>query len=431
MNMQVKRWNERPALLNTRIVYAYTHAKVSGTVFMSRGKALDAAFGDRSLVRRTTIRLYPNESIPDDAAMVYRMTYTDASGAKVYSDNFLSANGLLRYAEKLEGHRPDGMRIYNSTLNVQHYPKPVKNRTYDVDFRFDDHHRLYCTIVTDPDYYGTYGRGKRYFPDSSWVDAKAGEATVSIVSDNTTYGYVVGRMKDYTIPDLVLVDILDALDEHLDVYANNVLSYVESKSHGNYYVTLAYRKQNRYADIDIMERIIGVDRWANDCVDHADLNTKPLGGYTIGDVYSNTVWTYPVQTVLLADSWGIDPADGTSMENVRKIIQKFDSDHIVKNLMRYSNGWMLSGLPKGINGLLAEAWDEGIFDIRNFIGTDITIFVPAHAGIVNYGKFTMEDAAEIIRLANAHNVETHNRIKGMIKHGKLSASLFADKGVGV
>lgn len=387
------------------------------TAYASRGIAVDRHFeGD---LKHSTLYVHPDDveqferlldtldESMDGEIEIYKARYTVRIADGDENDNnwtpfFTSIDRLNEYLHnRPEYGKITSDRVYTTYLCADRYPEFNKSGEYEVTFEHDDHGRFYCGLQTDPNTYGMSGSKKRYFPDRDWVGVGLGTATVRIIKDLPKYGFVTGKMADYTFD--CLEKVLDYCWNHSGIRDNFKLRFVNSKVHGRFYMYFDPSSSNwrRFFE-QTTENGTGVFM-------------NVILGADLQDAEENTVWEETFEEAYLCDAWGGNHSSDSKL--IEGVIATFDPSRFREKSNYLMVRWGESGCPGSFSTELMKAINLGVFKVLRLEDFSIRIIELNRDRLSELQAFTLEEVGSIMGEATRINLEADNSIRNKIAKG--------------
>lgn len=372
--------------VTTRVWIATTNA--GRMLFLSRGKAIDNDKNGHPFY--TDLRLLEEQELPRDKHTLYNVRCMKEGEQPVWSPYFLTEKDAMQWAaDNYSGWSPTP---YAATLYPQHYEKP--KGPHKVQMLWDEEkQRYFCFINLNPDADGMYAAGKRCFPDRAWTHVSEGTATVNIACEKETYGFVKGRMMDFTYIDFQ--SILDYVWEHKN--SETQIGYVENSAHGTYYTAK--------------------DRWGDRCrfvFDSANggacLKAFPCE-LDAQDAEKHLKWELSAANLCFSEAWNLDPK-ATPADEVTALFAPCPwQERYLPNLH-----WQVS---VATSEALCRGTETGVLQIEELceFPTKCAIFIPSN--LMYMSKYTRNEVEETLMAATALNEECDTYIKNKMRKGLI------------
>ena len=296
--------------------------------------------------------------------------------------------------------------IVECNMRFDHIPDPVFPLNVRLS-RNEKDGRLCARIVTHPDVVGRKSKGKRFFPDRSWVDAVPGYAKVNVFLEMPKYGFLTGEMLNYTFTDLA--KIFEYTRDHF--IPRQCISLVKDKAHGEYYVYRSIKNEKTYRfvlsdkDNSVSRVAVYQDEW--------------------DELVPNIVWTRSLEELYLREAFteeqvlGGEDIETTFADKLIGMFTRSDFDPYARSSTNRSlfARWKNSGTKvEGISQCMVE---DGIIEMFELDGYGVTI---AHLNENNLSKlanYSWSDVQEFFKECSEINKNADESIYAKLKKGKL------------
>lgn len=273
------------------------------------------------------------------------------------------------------------VEAYLDTTEISPVTFPMK-----VVFDIGKDGRPFTRLNLHPEVNGTFCKSKVYFPDKTFIGADGGEAIITGVKEFDRYGFLLGEMVKYEMPE-DMADFLDWAWRNMD--PEDTILTIDHPGRGRYLAT-------RVGDY--------IEPWS-----------KGRYGVMITMYAGEDRHRYCVSQHKLADLFIDDVFPGEASDT---LYAKFGKSVFILQGTRFQGTrWQQSDTY--YSGLVDDAVSEGIINQVTLSGTSIVAFDVVCSEIYRLSTFTAEEVNALADTVSSVNKKADEAIAARIRSGKL------------